>query len=1174
MTATSEVPKRRRRWALRLGLAALSGLACLVALLFAIPWIVHVPWIHRQLVTQANRIMAPGTVRFDRLSVSWFRPTEIQGLVLGDPQGDDIVISPRAHFDWSLREIFLTQPATATLTLDKAHVDIERTADGKVDLLEALQAILKDEPERTFLVRVVDGTLRFRQAGLAEPFLADRANIDLDLTAFPQPIAWRLALERARGNAPPGQVKIQGSMSRKKRENGLPTELQLSIRGEQWPWKFSVPQLSATGSFAGTIDVAEKEDESTLAGDVHLMDLQASGSALSGDELRLPSVSAAWKVSMRNGSWSAQRLDVSSPLGEIKASGTFPPAKDQGLHVSGSLDLAALAGQIPRTLRLRQDLRVQQGSAELRAEIAGDLAGGGQTISAEARVTGLTARQGQSTLVLRDPLSLAAKLHRQTDGLTLEKLDVQTPFLTATGRGDLDRGITVAATVDLGGATQRVREWVDLGRLDLAGQGKIDARYQRTANRFDASAIAEFKGLKFSGLPAVESFKRNRLASAITVRGGADPSGLPEVLHDLSLTAKSDAEDITLGAKRDRTTQQLAANLKGRTQAVLGGKKHTVEAALHSRWSDQEVTIDQVLITLTPVVGPGGQFLPSDPARWSGKGRYDIGRDELTILADTGAAGAVPLALAPKQIRAGGLRAREASWLEVTLAGELAALLPPTNPDQTRLTGELSGLLQGRQNQDGWDFGAQVQLQKLARVDATGARRAFADEAGASLRGRLGKKLERLDFSELAIVTPYGRAEGAGSVLDVASEPRFDLKGMLSPDWKALTRLMAARIEPGASISGSPRAWRISGKVPKAGGPDLLASLSGELGVNLEQVDVFGMRLGRAPIVVRVQEGVVRIDPIDSILNAGRLHLEPEVIKDKQGGNWLHLGTASGLHDAVVNDEVSHRVLAYAAPVLDQATRVRGRVSLALADAIVPLDAGPDAQARINGDVLFDAVEFMPGPLADQLIGIFRQERRPLLVLRDPVSIRIVGRRIYQQGLVIPLGNVAAIGIEGWIDFDQKMNMLASFAMLPPRQNIPVLSSLLASTKFQVPITGTLKNPKLDGGAIAERFKNMGTNMLNALVDMGANGLGRILRGAPNPNPARPRELFRPFSRPGEKVPPPPAPDAKADDAVDKASGTSRELTPEERRLLREQRKALRLEKKAERKLRRALPPE
>ena len=117
MTSSQEAP-RRRRWTRWLGISALAGLIALAASVLALPRIVDFPWVQRQLLVQANRLLAPGGVRFDHLRVSWSRPTEIEGLVLRDPQGDDIVTAPRAHFSMNLWEILVTRPAAATLTLD------------------------------------------------------------------------------------------------------------------------------------------------------------------------------------------------------------------------------------------------------------------------------------------------------------------------------------------------------------------------------------------------------------------------------------------------------------------------------------------------------------------------------------------------------------------------------------------------------------------------------------------------------------------------------------------------------------------------------------------------------------------------------------------------------------------------------------------------------------------------------------------------------------------------------------------------------------------------------------------------------------------------------------------------------------------------------------------------
>ncbi|MGC8642454.1 MAG: hypothetical protein ACP5XB_21545 [Isosphaeraceae bacterium] len=875
MTQSQDVSNPRRRWLRRLSLILIVGLVCVLALVAALPWIVETPIVQRRLAAAASRVLAPAEVRFDHLRVFWSRPIEIANLVLRDAQGDDIVSSPTAHLSWNLRETLLSRPDPVTLTLDHAIVDIERLADGTFDLLETLRPILKDEPDRTILVRVVDGTLRFRAAGLNEPFYADKANIDLDLNAYPQPNAWRLKLERAVANAAPGTVQITGSVGRKKGENGRPEDLELKVVGERWPWVFTRDDLQARGGFTGTIAALRKSGKVTVEGDAKLVDLAATGKALSGDEVRLETVTLGLNLNRSKGVWTADRLDVASSLGKLSAKGSYPPAGERGGRIEGKLDLAALAAQIPRALRLGKDIRVEKGALELHAEITGAAGQSARSLNIKVGLSDLQARQGARTLSLRDPATLA-------------------------------------------------------------------------------------------------------------------------------------------------------------------------------------------------------------------------------------------------------------------------------------------------------------------------------------VRARIAHEFERLELSELAVVTPYGRLEGSGQVKDLTGSPSFDLSGVVTPDWKALTETLAREVEPKASISGAPRSWRVSGTLPKSGKEDWLAELSGELGVNLEQVDVYGMRLGRAAVVVHADKGKIKIDPIDSTLNSGRLHLEPELIQDKQGVSWVHLGPSSSLMDVVVNDEVSHRVLMYAAPVLDQATRVRGRVSLVVSDAYFPLAAGKDVQPKVDGDVLFDSVEFMPGPLAEAIITIFRQERRPLLVLRDPVSIRIVGRTIYQEGLIIPLGNVAAVGIEGTVDFDQNLNLVASFAVAPPQKKIPVLSEILEHARIQVPITGTFKNPKINRDALAERFKDLGVNMLDSVLGTGINGLGRIFQGRSGAgNGGPPRDFFPPLDPPvRDRTPPPPQPgvgnSAKdqgsrdkssrparterprddADDDLEQPTGWPGQHTPQQRQLLREERKARKLEKRTERRMRRGLPPD
>jgi translocation and assembly module TamB len=270
------------------------------------------------------------------------------------------------------------------------------------------------------------------------------------------------------------------------------------------------------------------------------------------------------------------------------------------------------------------------------------------------------------------------------------------------------------------------------------------------------------------------------------------------------------------------------------------------------------------------------------------------------------------------------------------------------------------------------------------------------------------------------------------------------------------------------------------------------------------------------------------------------------------------MGRSSKLDGAIVNDEVSHRVLSFVAPVLDGATRVDGRISVELAEALLPILAEPDCAASIRGDVVFDDVRFMPGPLVDQLLSVLRMERRPFLVLRDSISVRVAERKVYQEGLSIPVGGLATIGLDGSVDFDKNLDLIARISMEPPRSNVPVLTPLMKLARFELPIRGTLTKPKIDGDALKERLKSFGTDLLDNSLQAGADSLQRLIRGLGLPSIGRQAAPTR-RAAPGQPAPTrPDAPNA---------------LTPDGRKRLREQKRDQRLTEKARRRLQRSQPP-
>ena len=479
--------------------------------------------------------------------------------------------------------------------------------------------------------------------------------------------------------------------------------------------------------------------------------------------------------------------------------------------------------------------------------------------------------------------------------------------------------------------------------------------------------------------------------------------------------------------------------------------------------------------------------------------------------------------------------------------------------------GELDGRIAAERQDARWAISGDATARNLVsagaeREEGTDPARLGPIRAAWDVEGQHGTWTAR----RLELAMPYARIAGGGT-LDVADGiARVDLKGSLSPDWDAIQADLRRDVEPNARIAGRSREWRVSGSVGGNDAEDRLSGLIAELGVQLDALDIFGMRLGQTAVVLRADGGRLRFDPIDARLNEGALHLEPEVIRPKDGPVRIKLGAASTLKDAVVNDEVSHRVLSYVAPVLDGATRVRGRVSVGGLDAEIPFGEAPGASARVEGNVLFDEVRFLPGPLAEAIIDLLPSPREaeadsdtePMLVLRDPISVRIADRKVYQRGLIVPLGRIGSVALEGSVDFEKHLDLVARFRVNPPRADRPLLAALLNNARFELPIRGTLKDPRIDEEAMKERLKSMGTDMLGNSIAAGADGLMRLLDGLP-----RRREARKPPADAPGAVPPP-------------ESQPTRRPSAEERREAREQRRLERQEKKAQRRMRRDGPPE
>src|SRR5947209_384604 len=176
------------------------------------------------------------------------------GFVLRDRQGDRVVVAARATWDRNLFQVLFDRPRYGTLVLDGADLDIERAADGSIDLYETIRPVLRNDPRTALKVVFEGGRLRFRGAGLLEPVTADRADLTLDIQAAPGPVAWRLRMRRGAATPEPVAMEIAGRYDRwQERPAGAPADLAVELTGRRWPWALEHAGWAARGALDGDL---------------------------------------------------------------------------------------------------------------------------------------------------------------------------------------------------------------------------------------------------------------------------------------------------------------------------------------------------------------------------------------------------------------------------------------------------------------------------------------------------------------------------------------------------------------------------------------------------------------------------------------------------------------------------------------------------------------------------------------------------------------------------------------------------------------------------------------------------------------------------------------------------------------------------------------------------------
>ena len=137
-TPSNPKPRKRKSFGRRLAQLMLFGFVMVIVALAAVPWILGTSAVRTSVVSAVNRFVAPSHVDLEGISASWFGKLELTGLSLKNDQGKTLIAAKKAVLNRGLFDLARDHSKLGVLTVTDANVDIERKADGSIDLVSAL----------------------------------------------------------------------------------------------------------------------------------------------------------------------------------------------------------------------------------------------------------------------------------------------------------------------------------------------------------------------------------------------------------------------------------------------------------------------------------------------------------------------------------------------------------------------------------------------------------------------------------------------------------------------------------------------------------------------------------------------------------------------------------------------------------------------------------------------------------------------------------------------------------------------------------------------------------------------------------------------------------------------------------------------------------------------------
>ncbi|HEY6564982.1 MAG TPA: hypothetical protein VIY86_10830, partial [Pirellulaceae bacterium] len=566
----------------------------------------------------------------------------------------------------------------------------------------------------------------------------------------------------------------------------------------------------------------------------------------------------------------------------------------------------------------------------------------------------LLGRARGQNIAWNEPVSLRWDLATTPRSIEIREARCEASFMTALGKGDLERG-EFRLQADLDALTQQLRRFCDLGATELAGDLECQGNWLTEGQKLTGESQAVVRG--FTWKSGTQQWREDQWvlsASGEAVRDGSKIVRLERA--DLRTRIGGDELTLALSEPVDQPMHREAWPLRGEISGNLGSWRdrlapmipqlanHDLRGGLVARWQgdigSRDATLKLASLELTDLQGRMQGLVVQEPkVVVQSQLSWNADRNELTMPEFTLASGSLAA-------RGHDLRIQNTSG-ETRISGDLAfrgdiarcARYALHSPSVSVFpTGNLEG--QCRVNQAGGEL--KIHLSAAATPLALAGRDSPQPGQGAISSGWAPLWQEdRLTIETNAI---YRHSDGGLSITDLAMQGdalgcvargTLDTRGWVvhldgewNYDWDRLQPKLRPLLGTSVIVSGQQRErFKLSGPLFASQAAVVSPELTAEAGLGWNRLEAFGIALGPQRMTAQLARGTVDIAPLETTLYGGRVKIDPRIELSTLPMAFV-LDQPATVEKVQVSPEMCRTWLKYVAPLLADATTAQGSISM------------------------------------------------------------------------------------------------------------------------------------------------------------------------------------------------------------------------------------------------------